>query len=192
MCRILSYFSVRPKGKFVFFSVRDLELRKAVFDVTIEPGTIDFLDPKLRQTGPLKAQGVAELVSHSLDEIHILGRMSARMEADCDRCLEPAPFPVDAELDLIYAPAEEVGPGGEEKEIKPGDAEIAFYDGDGVSLEEVLREQILLSLPYKRICSEDCKGLCPVCGQSLNQQECHCDRQPVDERWSALRDIAKH
>ncbi|MEO8024844.1 MAG: DUF177 domain-containing protein [Bryobacteraceae bacterium] len=172
----------------MFFSVRDLGLRSAQFDVSIEPGVIDFLDPKLRQAGPLKAKGTAALLSHSEDGIHLQGALDVTMEADCDRCLEPATFPVTAELNLYYKPASETDE-DEEAELDEGEAEIAFYEGGGIELNDVLREQILLTLPFKRICKEDCLGICPECGQIRNQVECGCEQKIVDPRWSALKEI---
>ncbi len=51
---------------------------------------------------------------------------------------------------------------------------MGFYEGDGVELNDVLREFVLLTLPMQRVCSEDCKGICPECGQNRNQKECAC------------------
>ncbi len=67
------------------------------------------------------------------------------MRCDCNRCLEPADFPIDSSFDLFYRPAEAAGDGEEEVEIDEGEAEIAFYEGAGIDLKDVLREQVLLS-----------------------------------------------
>lgn len=76
----------------LFFHIRDLELKARPFEVTLEPGVIEFFDPKLRQKGTLKASGVAELVSDVLSEVRVKGHVAVLMEADCDRCLEPRSF----------------------------------------------------------------------------------------------------
>ena len=81
----------------MFFHIRELELKARAFDVTLEPGVIEFLDPKLRQVGPLKASGTAELVIDLLGEIRVKGHVAVLMDADCDRCLEPAACPIDAD-----------------------------------------------------------------------------------------------
>ena len=88
----------------MFFHIRDLEVRPAVFDIELPPGSIDFLDSKIRQSRPLKASGRAELVNSALDEIRVKGHLTVLMEADCDRCLEPAACPVDADFELVYRP----------------------------------------------------------------------------------------
>jgi uncharacterized protein len=172
----------------MFFHVRDLEVRARSFDVEPGPGEIEFLDPKLRQIGPLKAAGKVELVIGALGEIRVKGHVSVQMEADCDRCLEPARFPVDADFELYYRPVAEGY--GEDVAIDESEAEMGFYDGDGIELNDVLREFVLLTLPMQRVCSEACKGICPECGQNRNQKECGCQAAAVDDRWAALKNIS--
>lgn len=171
----------------MLFHIRDLGLRPALFDLELAPGVIDFLDPKIRQTGPLKVKGKAELVSASLDEIRVKGHVTVPMDTDCDRCLEPASCPVEGDFELIYRP---VADGyGEETAIDAGEAEMGFYEGDGVELNDVLREFVLLSLPMQKLCRADCKGICPVCGQNRNLKECQCQAEASDDRWAALKSI---
>ena len=177
----------------MFFHVRDLALRASQFDVEIGPGAIDFQqgakdrDTNLRQAAPLKAAGKAELVLGSLGEIKVSGHITVEMEADCDRCLEPARFRIDSGFSLFYRPVEEGY--GDEKEIDTGEAEMGFYEGDGVELNDVVREFVLLTLPMQRICSEICKGICPACGQNRNQRECQCQTEIIDDRWAALKNL---
>jgi uncharacterized protein len=66
---------------------------------------------------------------------------------------------------------------------------MGFYEGDGLELKDVFREYVLLTLPLQRVCREDCKGLCPVCGHSRNQSECQCQAGKVDDRWAALKGL---
>lgn len=173
----------------MFFSVRELEQRKAHFDVSYAPGEIEFLDPKLRQASPLNAEGSVELLGNTLGEIRVRGHLSVSMEAECDRCLELARVPLESDFDLFYRPEPEDGRPGDEVEIDDGESQIAFYEGDGLELEEILREHILLSLPMQRVCSEACKGICPVCGQNRNVVACGCAVKPVDDRWAALKQL---
>ena len=174
----------------VFFHVRDLEVRARQFDEEIEPGAIDFQqgardrDANLRQAGVLKAAGRAELVLGSLGEIKVSGHISGEMTADCDRCLEPARFPIDSDFSLYYRPVEEGY--GDEKEIDTGEAEMGFYEGDGLELNDVVREFALLALPMQRVCSEGCKGICPSCGQNRNLKECGCTAERIDDRWAEI------
>jgi uncharacterized protein len=171
----------------VFFHVRDLEVRAGRFDVEILPGVIEFFDPKLRQVGALKAEGKVELVTGALGEIRVKGHASVPMEADCDRCLDAARIPVDSDFELYYRPVSEGY--GEETAIDQSEAEMGFYEGDGIELNDVLREYILLSLPMQRLCRDNCKGICPHCGQNRNHQQCQCQGEPVDDRWAALKEL---
>lgn len=172
----------------MFFSIRDLELRKTPFQVDLAPGEIDFLEPKIRQTSALHAEGVAELANESLEEIRVQGWASVAMETECDRCLDPATCAVDAPFDLYYLP-EGAEPPTEEVELGEAEAEVGFYSGAGVDLNDILREHILLSLPMQRLCREDCKGICPACGQNRNTMDCQCEARPADDRWRALKDL---
>ena len=175
----------------MFFSVRELELRKAPFDVDLQPGQLDFSDDHLKQLTPLRAAGVAELISLSIAEIRVKGSYSVRMEADCDRCLEPAPFPIDGkQFDLFYRP-DTFSVEQSEIHLKEGETEVGFYEGGGLELNDVLREQVLLDLPMQRTCRPDCKGVCPYCGQNRNKAACACKEKPSDERWSALRNLKR-
>ena len=174
----------------MFFHVRDLELKPVRFDAVLPPGTIEFLDPKLKQSEPLQASGQAELVMGSLGEIRVTGQVRVRLQAECDRCLEPAEFPVDSTFELYYRPVAEGY--GEEKSLDSGEAEMGFYEGDGLELNDVLREFVLLALPMQKLCDENCQGICPVCGQNRNQKECRCQTTAGDDRWAALKEIRKN
>ena len=68
---------------------------------------------------------------------------------------------------------------------------LARYEGDGLELNDVLREFVLLALPMQKLCNENCKGICPVCGQNRNQNECRCQNAADDNRWAALKELRK-
>lgn len=169
----------------MFFHVRELELRPGRFDVAQPPGVIEFLDKTLRQAAPLVAAGRVELVSGSLGEIRVRGHLKTVMEAECDRCLETARFPLDCDFELYYRPAAEGW--GEETELDASEADMGFYEGDGLELNDVLREQVHLALPMQRLCAATCKGICPQCGRNRNLEECRCAPELAEDRWAALR-----
>jgi uncharacterized protein len=172
----------------MFLSVKEMELRKVRFDETLEAGQIDFAGEDLVQTSPLHAVGLGELLAHSDGELRIQGRYTVEMAAQCDRCLGQARFPLDATFDLFYKPTSAIAR-EEEVEIDDGEAEIGFYEGSGIELEDILREQVLLALPMQRVCSDDCKGICPACGKNRNETKCDCRTETTDDRWGALRNL---
>jgi uncharacterized protein len=189
----------------MLLSIKEMEVRKIVFADTWQPGEIDFSDAAVRQASPLKAEGVAELLPHSGEEVRVHGKVDTTLETECDRCLGRAQFPVAASIDLFYKP---VDPdlAVEEVAIDEGEAEMGFYEEPGLVLEDILREQLLLQLPMQHICSETCKGICPVCGANRNEADCGCEaagrqvtaggltvtaggQAVMDERWKALKDL---
>ena len=89
---------------------------------------------------------------------------------------------------MLYRP-QGADAGRDELSVTDAEAEIGYYQGEGILLEDVLREQVLLALPLKSTCREDCKGLCPQCGKNLNQEPCSCSEPAEDPRWAVLKDI---
>lgn len=172
----------------VFFSIRELELKKIYFDVDFRPGEIDFDQPTIRQVSPLHTEGVAELLNNTLGELRIKGKLDIGLETDCDRCLEPVPHRLATDFDLFYRPAT-TGVAGHEVELDEGESLIGFYQDDGIALGDILREHILLSIPMQMVCRESCRGICPVCGINRNTGDCQCESKPADDRWSALREL---
>jgi uncharacterized protein len=172
----------------MFLSVKEMEVRKVRFDVTLPPGEIDFAGEDLVQLTALEAIGEAELLEETDGQLRIQGRYTVEMEAECDRCLCRARFPLDQTFDLFYQPTAALKR-VDEVEIDTLEAEIGFYLGDGIELEDILLEQVLLALPMQKTCSEECRGICPECGANRNEGDCKCAPKPADNRWGALRDL---
>jgi uncharacterized protein len=172
----------------MFLNVKEMELRKVRFDETFPEGGIDFSGEGLVQRTPLHAEGAAQLLENTEGEVRIEGRYTVEMEAECDRCLGRTRFPLDARFDLFYRPMSDIAR-EEEVEIDEGEAEIGFYEDGGIELEDILREQVLLAMPMQRVCSEACRGFCPVCGGNRNEVACDCKVAVGDERWAALRNL---
>ena len=106
------------------------------------------------------------------------------LSAECSRCLEPVelPFEIDTELELVTD-----GEGG--ACTGDDDEKLSYVEGYELDVDGFIREELMLGLPLQVLCSEDCKGLCPVCGTNLNKGECGCDRAVLDPRMSAIRDL---
>jgi uncharacterized protein len=177
----------------MFISVQELEIRKIEFSEEIQPGRIDF-GPELTQSSVLKTQGRAELIEEHrggknlVEDIRVVGSFAVNMDVPCARCLDPVPGKFGGDFDLLYRP-QGIDGGREEASISQAETEIGYYTGDGILLEDVMKEQVLLTVPVKAICNEACKGLCPHCGKNLNIETCSCTEETSDPRWSALADI---
>ena len=118
----------------------------------------------------------------------LAGRVQTTLEMKCSRCLEPFMVPVDQEFDLRYQP-HTVNGGEGEREIEEDDLTTAFYENDEIDLGQLTHEQFVLSLPMKPLCSDACRGLCPVCGTNLNKSACDCKPVWEDPRLAALREL---
>lgn len=121
------------------------------------------------------------------DTITVRGWCGADVSTVCDRCLDATRLAVDRDLDLPFRPLA-AAPREEEAKLDDSDLRTDYYPGDGVDLRAVLAEQVLLALPMKLVCSEDCKGLCAQCGADLNDEPCDCE-PPVDPRLAQLAEL---
>ncbi|MGB7023254.1 MAG: DUF177 domain-containing protein [Candidatus Acidiferrales bacterium] len=166
----------------MFLDVNELATRKIRIRKNYAPGTLDFHSGEFHQAEPLDVRATAELVD---DQIRIYGTFHTRLEMVCARCLEIVVEEVSKNFDLFYRPMNSVSR-EEEFRLNLDDTEIAFFEGDGLFLADVLAEQVNLSLPMKVICRSDCRGLCPHCGVNLNQEECRCETHAADPRLAPL------
>jgi uncharacterized protein len=172
------------------FKVTELEREPIDFDLELASGAVDFGE-EAEQAGRLAAAGRAEVLHEHrgprdiVADIRLKGSFAGKFQVPCARCVEPVEIPLAAEFDLIFRPAA-ADSEATERSITAPETEIGYYQRDSLSLEDVLREQVLLSLPVRTLCKPDCKGLCPRCGQNRNNQPCSCEEGPSDPRWQAL------
>jgi len=121
--------------------------------------------------------------------VHVRGHLQATLGLECGRCLEGFELRLDQELDLFYLPhrAEDDDEAEDEVELSDRDVVVAYYQGERLDLGDVLREQLFLALPLRRLCREECRGLCPACGQNRNTAACACPAGAApDPRLAAL------
>ena len=166
----------------MFLDVKELAVRKIRIRKSYAPGTVDYRTGDFRQAEPLEVRATAELVE---GQIRVTGELHTRLEMVCARCLEPVHEDISREFDLFYKPLATITK-EEEERLKLDDTEIAFFEGEGMFLADVLAEQVLLALPMKAIRRSDCRGLCPQCGVNLNNEECRCEVHTVDPRTAPL------
>src|ERR1700761_6339897 len=156
---------------------------------SLREGAIDYA-PDIHQVGPLALTGKAELIVERrgprefVEDIRLRAHFDGNFELLCARCLEPVRVPLSGDFDLIYRPVSVETEAGEHA-ITEDETEIGYYEKNGLLLEDAVREQVLLALPGRTLCKEDCKGLCPQCGANRNTAPCNCEEQPVDRRWNA-------
>ncbi len=131
---------------------------------------------------------VAGRVTNIAQEMRVRGSLHAALTAECDRCLEAVTLPVANDFDLYYLPADAQADKSGETELLDRDLDVSFYQNERIELDELVLEQLELSLPIRILCQEDCQGLCAQCGTNLNGESCDCP-PPIDPRWQALADL---
>jgi uncharacterized protein len=127
-------------------------------------------------------------ITRSGHEVRLQGTITARAEVDCDRCLKSVSFPVETEFDVNYVPATTYY-GDATAELKEDDLSLSVFDGEAIDVDELVREQVLLAMPPRVLCTEQCKGLCPICGADKNQNDCACQSSEIDPRWAGLSSL---
>ena len=111
-------------------------------------------------------------ITNTGDKYLVMGKLTAKTRVECDRCLEQFILPMNIEF-YHELERDELG------------------DENEIDLTDAIYENLLLEQPIKVLCSEDCKGLCPQCGQNLNAKDCGCDREVIDPRLVKLKEFFK-
>ncbi len=114
------------------------------------------------------------------------GTVNIIVSLNCSRCLKAVAYPVETKFKEEYNPAEDLDR-EEEQELTDRELDLSYYSNDELDIPELIREQILLSVPMKPLCSADCQGICPKCGKDLNDGPCGCKTEEVDPRLAPLR-----
>ncbi len=129
-------------------------------------------------------------ISRVGSEVAIRGDITAAAGLVCSRCLKDYTTEVRAEVNVIYHPVEELRVEGKH-EVKEDELEMGFYSGDEFDLTELLKEQMILNMPMKPLCSEACKGICSKCGTDLNINKCGCSTDEIDSRLEVLKELLR-
>ena len=124
--------------------------------------------------------------------ILVKGVFQLTVELVCSRCLTPFLQHLDFSVEEEFLPTIPVGGMAPVVKEEEDVDEDLFIDAHQIlHLEETVRQYILLNIPVHPLCRPDCKGLCPICGQNLNEGTCNCREEEVDPRWAVLMDLSK-
>jgi len=162
-----------------------------VFEIPEEGLNIELEEtPKIdgvKITEPFKA---VLRIEKNGQEVFVKGVVSGEVELQCSRCLKDYKMPIRSLIELSYHPVEELNK-EELVELKRDEMEVDFYREGLIDTEDIIRDQILLSIPMKPLCSEDCKGICPFCGTDLNEFNCGCVVKEIDPRMAVLQSLLR-
>ncbi len=152
-----------------------------VYPIKCDIGSVILVDKKVAMEGVEIGDRTIELpepidltlqVTNSGEEYLVTGKLKGNIFIECSRCLENFLYPMDIDFFAEFLHDE-------------------LVNDNQIDLTESIYEHLLLELPIKTICKEDCKGLCPQCGQNLNLRECGCDREVIDPRLVKLKEFFK-
>ena len=160
--------NVKPEGSDYSFSelAQDMDLA--------EPG-FEFPDPI----------EVELILSKSGDEVIVQGRIKTAVEVECSRCLDIYEIDINPKLQFVIQMLDTISP----QQSNDDDFIILPKTTGEYDIVNRIREAIILELPLKPLCSDNCKGLCPMCGINLNEEQCDCAPDKTDERWDSLKQL---
>lgn len=146
-------------------------------DVSFKGNNIIFEGEEVVFIDPINIKGIFRLTG---DIINFDGTAKTTLNLACSRCLENFNYPIEIEIHEKFSKFNH-----EDDE----NSEIIMINNDKVDFSPVIETNTILSLPIKKLCSEDCKGLCSECGTNLNHSNCNCERNDVDPRLVKLREF---
>lgn len=155
-----------------------LKKERAVKELHLEVNEKSFYDGSetIQLLEPIKLDGA---LTKSGDILTLNCAIHAVLELTCSRCLQKFGYSVDMTIEEEFTNSEKANK----------DDEIIFIDSDTIDITEIIENNIILTLPIKRLCKEDCKGLCQRCGINLNLSTCQCENDDIDPRLAKLKDM---
>ena len=163
-------------------AAEDIREGVSTLEFACGPEEIGLEAENIRFIGPV----VAKLrLFKQIDKVFVKAELTVSIELGCARCLKPVEVILRGASENQYRPLPKTA-----KETLD-DIGIGYYSGDNIDFSEDFRESILLELPSKVLCSENCRGLCPSCGENLNEERCDCNLESEEIRSSKFAELAK-
>ena len=140
-------------------------------------------------TRPVQAQLHARRLG---DQVAIDGTVKTTVVLTCSRCLEHFEFDVETNFSATAVPERPLVAASipkEEIELSGDAIDVILYEGESVDLRNEIAQQIIMALPFKPLCQENCKGLCSHCGTNLNQSTCTCQSGAANNPFAVLKSL---
>ena len=158
------------------------------FSETIEELNQIYSRESSRDFGFPRLLGVHLVYYRSGQEIFFSGRFDGTFKGRCARCLEEFEFSLNKDFDFVLIPDPKRS-GHRAEELHREDLGLSYYSGDEIDLAPLIGEQVMLALPTRPLCRENCRGLCGSCGVNLNTERCHCSNIGSDPRMALFRTL---
>ena len=142
------------------------------------------------QVQGLEAPLVVKVTVSREDKRYVIhGRLAGKLRLVCDRCLDTYTFALGRDFRLSLSPPVSLESARDETELKKEDLAVGFIEAEKIDLDDIIREQIYLSLPIKLLCESACAGLCRVCGVNLNRETCKCSKNAGHPGFQKLKEL---
>jgi uncharacterized protein len=165
--------------------LENLEGSKGDFAHVYQPEDLNPVDERVSLTAPAAVNGKIRL---SGNQVFVSGHVETRAQVECDRCLKPVELPVSTDFTLEYISDSDYET-SQAAELTEAEMSVSVFDGQAIDVDEIVKEQILLTVPTRMLCREDCRGICPECGADRDTGECNCVTNDIDPRWAALKNL---
>jgi uncharacterized protein len=123
-------------------------------------------------------------------KVLVEGNLKVSVSLQCSRCLNAFSYPIDTTFRDELNPVEEFQK-EDQQELTGKELDLGFYSNDEINILELIKEQVMLSVPMKPLCSADCQGICSQCGKDLNERGCECTAREIDPRLAPLGKLKK-
>ncbi|MBS5937711.1 DUF177 domain-containing protein [Clostridium sartagoforme] len=150
--------------------------RKKEINVTYDLKPLYFDGEKIEAVEALTVVGNITSIG---DVLTLRASIKTKLDLKCSRCLEAFIYPIDIEIEERFTNNNEL----------QNDEEIIFVDGNILDITEIVENVIISTLPIKRLCTDNCRGLCYQCGKNLNEGSCNCNTNDVDLRLAKLQEL---
>ncbi|MGF7185125.1 uncharacterized protein GGQ84_001211 [Desulfitispora alkaliphila] len=125
------------------------------------------------------------LAKNTGSEILVSGKIETALKMMCGRCLTETDCPIDIDFEEIFVHKSKA------EYIDNSDDDIIFFEGNNIHLDQIVAKNIILNMPIRTFCDEECKGICPQCGINLNEEKCSCVQDNIDPRMEVLKKLLK-
>ncbi|MFA9398714.1 MAG: DUF177 domain-containing protein [Clostridiaceae bacterium] len=162
----------------MFFNINELKknkVSKSPFEIKYSEDIFKDGEEIIQFLSPIEIIGEFSPLG---DIIYLNAKLNGVLLLTCSRCLEEYEYTLQLDLSERFT-----------TDLNSMDEETILISEDKIDITELVRNNIVLSLPIQKLCREDCKGLCPKCGTNLNLSTCNCDRNEIDPRLEKLKDL---
>ena len=171
----------------VKIAVHTLGSEPTRLEADLSPSELDPGEDESRFGQPVH---VVVKLTRMQEDILAQGEARTTVRLECSRCLDEVDVQIAGSFEALYAPeARASGQQTGRRDFEWGSRGVSFYGEGSIDLTDEIRQCLVIELPLKPLCRPDCSGLCPQCGQNLNERPCDCKADADASPWAALRDL---